>query len=75
MASENEIDTGDGTGQNEIILELFVADHDDDIRVLLLAQIADRITGSGDRISEMEQRLFDESLEIASRDRNPQFAP
>src|SRR5436305_1081131 len=65
VAAEDQIDPRNGARQCEIVVELFVADHDDDVR-MLRAQIANGLARGSDRIAEMKDRLFDERLEVAA---------
>ena len=52
--------------QREIVVEMFVADHDDDVRMLRFAQFAHRIARRSDRIAEMKRRLLHQRLEVAA---------
>ena len=67
VCTENQIDAGHGAREREIVVEMFMADHYDDVRALL-AQFPHCIARRGNRIAKMKDRLSDERLEVAARD-------
>ncbi len=69
MRTEDQVDARNRPCQREVVVEMFVSDHDHDVGMLFLAQVPHGIAGRGNRVIEMQHRLLDERLEVAAGDR------